>query len=210
MLECATVGGSADGFGFWTAAEATLNARFDGGQVTSDGGLPWVARAEAALGVCAALAACVPEWRRGPVRHSLGALVRQRVFQIACGYEDQNDADTLRADPLLKLACGRLPDSGADLASQPAFSRLENAPNGPACYRLALALLGVYLRERERPGRPRRILLDLDGTDDPTHGDQEGTAYHGYFGQHMYYPLLVFDGQTDQLVTAVLRPGNAH
>jgi hypothetical protein len=187
-----------------------LEASFDGGRLTSDGGVPWLGEAEAALGVCAALGALVPEWRRGPVRHSLGALVRQRVFQIACGYEDQNDADTLRADPLLKLACGRLPESGADLASQPTFSRLENAPNGPACYRLALALLDVYLRERERPGRPRRILLDFDGTDDPTHGDQEGTAYHGYFGQHMYYPLLVFDGQTDQLVTAVLRPGNAH
>jgi hypothetical protein len=187
-----------------------LVASFDGGRLTSDGGVPWLGEAEAALGVCAAFGALVPEWRRGPVRHSLEALVRQRVFQIACGYEDQNDADTLRTDPLLKLVCGRLPESGADLASQPTFSRLENAPNGPACYRLALALLDVYLRERERTGRPRRVLLDFDGTDDPTHGDQEGTAYHGYFGQHMYYPLLVFDGQTDQLVTAVLRPGNAH
>ncbi len=140
----------------------------------------------------------------------LEALVRQRVFQIACGYEDQDDADTLRTDPLLKLVCGRLPESGADLASQPTFSRLENAPNGPACYRLARALLAVYLQERERTGIPRRILLDVDGTDDPTHGHQEGTAYHGYYRQHMYHPLLVFDGETDHLLTAVLRPGNAH
>jgi Transposase DDE domain group 1 len=187
-----------------------LEASFDGGRLTSDGGLPWLGEAEATLGLCAAFGALVPEWRRGPVRHSLATLVRQRVFQIACGYEDQNDANTLRTDPLLKLVCGRLPESGADLASQPTFSRLENASNGPACYRLARALLAVYLQERERTGAPRRILLDFDGTDDPTHGDQEGAAYHGYYRQHMYHPLLVFDGETDHLITAVLRPGNAH
>jgi hypothetical protein len=187
-----------------------LEASFDGGRLTSDGGLPWVGEAEAVLGVCRALAAAVPEWRRGPVRHSLEALVRQRVFQIACGYEDQNDATALRRDPLLKLVCGRLPETEADLASQPTFSRLENAVRATSCYRLAVALGTVYLQERERRGAPARVLLDLDGTADPTHGDQEGTAYHGYFRQHMYHPVLVFDGDTDQLVTAVLRPGNAH
>lgn len=200
-------------FRFALPAPLALEVRFDGGRLTSDGGLPWLSEADTVVGVCAAFGALVPEWRRGPVRHSLETLVRQRVFQIACGYEDQNDAATLRLDPLLKLVCGRLPETGTALASQPTFSRLENAPNGPACYRLALALLTVYLRERERiaPTRvPRRILLDFDGTADPTHGDQEGSAYHGYYGQHMYHPLLVFDGDTDQLITAVLRPGNAH
>jgi hypothetical protein len=188
----------------------TLEAAFDGGRLTSDGGLPWLAEAEEAIGVCRALAACVPEWRRGPVRHPLEALVRQRVFQIACGYEDQDDADTLRTDPLLKLVCGRRPESEADLASQPTLSRLENAVNRRACRRLAHALLAVYLRARERAGRPRHLLLDIDSTDDPTHGDQEGSKYHGYYGQHMYHPLLFFDGHTDHLITALLRPGNAH
>ena len=190
-----------------------LEACFDGGRVTSDGGLAWVHEADTALGVCAAFGALVPEWRRGPVRHTRETLVRQRVFQIACGYADQNDAATLRTDPLLKLVCGRLPETGRDLASQPTFSRLENAVRPRDCYRLARALFEVYLRERTRltpTGRPRRVLLDLDGTDDPTHGDQQGSAYHGYYGQHMYFPLLVFDGDTNQLVTAVLRPGNAH
>jgi hypothetical protein len=172
-----------------------------------------VGEADAALGLCGALAAVLPEWRRGPVRHALETLVRQRVFQIACGYADQDDADALRTDPLLKLVCGRLPQTGRDLASQPTFSRLENAVRPRDCYRLALVLLDAYLRERSRlapTGRPRRVLLDLDGTDDPTHGGQEGSAYHGYYGQHMYFPLLVFDGDTNQLVAAVLRPGNAH
>jgi hypothetical protein len=140
----------------------------------------------------------------------LAALIRQRVFQIACGYEDQDDADTLRTDPLLKLVCGQLPETGHDLASQPTFSRLENAVDRRTCYRLAVALGEVYLRERERDGIPTRIILDLDGTDDPTHGQQEGSAYHGYYRQHMLHPLLIFDGETGQLITVVLRPGNTH
>jgi hypothetical protein len=208
---------------FAVPAVLPLEARFDGGRLTSDGGLPWLSEAEAVLGLCGALAAVLPEWRRrvASVRHPLAVLVRQRVFQIACGYEDQNDADPLRTDPLLKLVCGRLPETGPDLASQPTFSRLENAVRAATCVRLAWALGEVYLTERERLARmpgawyepggvPRHILLDLDGTDDPTHGDQEGTAYHGYYGQHRYFPLLVFDGDTNQLLTAVLRPGNAH
>lgn len=202
---------------FRTSTALPLEVCFDGGRLTSDGGLAWLGEAEAALGLCAAFGALIPEWRRGPVRHALETLVRQRVCQIACGYADQNDADTLRSDPLLKLVCGRLPESGRELASQPTFSRLENAVRPRDCYRLAGALLEVYLRERERVGGrlapggwPRRILLDADGTDDPTHGDQEGAAYHGYYQQHMYFPLLIFDGDTGQLVTAVLRPGTAH
>jgi DDE family transposase len=194
----------------FATAPLPLAATFDGGRLTSDGGLPWLAEAEAALGLCAAFAAAIPEWRHGAVQHSLATLVRQRVFQIACGYEDQDDADTLRHDPLLKLVCGRLPDSGAGLASQPTFSRLENAVTRQACYRLAATVVELYVRERGRAGRPARLVLDLDSTDDPTHGQQEGTAYHAHYRQHMYHPLLLFDGETGQLITAVVRPGNAH
>jgi hypothetical protein len=195
---------------FPVSASLPLEASFDGGRLTSDGGLPWLDQAERVLGLCATFAAGLPEWRRGPVRHSREMLVRQRVFQIACGYEDQDDADTLRSDPLLKLVCGQLPETGRDLASQPTFSRLENAVDGRSCYRLALALGQIYLRERERDGIPTRIILDIDSTDDPTHGAQEGSAYHGYYRQHMLHPLLVFDGDTHHLITAVLRRGNAH
>lgn len=195
---------------FVTGTGLPLLAAFDGGRLTSDGGLPWLAEADAALRLCESLSSCIPDWRRGPVHHPLVTLLRQRILQIACGYEDQDDADTLRTDPLLKLVCGRLPDSGADLASQPTLSRLENAITRPTLERLATVLVELYVRERGRNGPPHHILLDLDGTDDPAHGQQEGVRYHGYYRQHMYHPLLVFDGDTGHLITAVLRPGTAH
>lgn len=195
---------------FDTRTGLALEAAFDGGRLTSDGGLVWLAEVDAALGVCERLAQHVPEWRGARVRHALVELVRQRVYQIACGYEDQDDADSLRSDPLLKLVCGRLPETGADLASQPTRSRLENAPTARACYRMAVALGELYIAQRGKDGAPQHILLDVDSTDDPTHGDQEGSAYHGYYAQHMYHPLLIFDGDTGQLVTAVLRAGNRH
>jgi xanthine/CO dehydrogenase XdhC/CoxF family maturation factor len=194
---------------FESRAGVPVQAAFDAGRLTSDGGLVWLAEADRSLGVCDAVAACIPEWRHRPL-HSLPTLVRQRIFQIACGYADQNDADTLRSDPLLKLVCGRLPESGTDLASQPTLSRLENRVDRHVCEALAEALVRVYVRQRQRDGRPAHLILDLDGTDDPVHGQQEGGAYHGFYREHMYHPLLVFDGQTDQLICAVLRPGNCH
>lgn len=187
-----------------------LDVDFLGGRLTSDGGLPWLADADATLGLTETLAAMIPDWRTRRGHHDVRTLLAQRILQIACGYEDQNDANTLRTDPLLKQACGRLPLTGPALASQPTFSRLENAIGPRTCYRLAQALGQVYLQERERRGPPTHLVLDLDSTDDPTHGDQEGSAYHGYYQQHMYHPLLVFDGTTNQLITAVLRPGTVH
>lgn len=205
MHECAT--GS---IAFRGRACLPLDVDFLGGQFTTDGGLAWLAEADEALGLCSALAAVIPDWRTRRGRHDLATLIAQRVYQIACGYEDQDDADTLRHDPLLKQVCGRLPETGTDLASQPTFSRLENAVSARTCYRLAQALGAIYLAERERHGVPTHLVLDLDGTDDPTHGEQEGSAYHGYYRQHMFHPLLVFDADTDQLITAVLRPGTVH
>jgi hypothetical protein len=195
---------------FQTPAPLPLEAAFDGGRITSDGGLLWLAETDRELGLCEAIAENVPEWRARPAKHSLSALVRQRVYQIACGYEDQNDANALRRDPLLKLVLGRLPETAPDLASQPTLSRLENAPGPRECLSIARALVGLYVKERGKDGAPPRVLLDLDSTDDPTHGEQEGSRYHGYYRQHMYHPLLVFDGETNQLVAAVLRPGNSH
>ncbi|HEX5701342.1 MAG TPA: IS1380 family transposase [Rubrobacter sp.] len=205
MTDCATTG-----MHFGTQTALALEAAFDGGRITSDGGLVWLAEADSELGLCQAISEHVPEWRKRRGRHSLESLVRQRVFQMACGYEDQDDADFLREDPLLKLSCGSLPQSGADLASQPTLSRLENAATRSSCHRIAEALFELYLSERASGGAPRKVLLDLDSTADPTHGEQEGSYYHGYYRQHIYHPLLVFDGESGHLICALLRAGNTH
>lgn len=191
-------------------AALALETAFDGGRITSDGGLSWLRKTDDDLGLCEELASQMPEWRDRRPRHPLRELIRQRVYQIACGYEDQNDSDFLRADPLLKLVCGSLPETGADLASQPTICRMENAATPRACYRMARALVELYAAERGKDGAPVKVLLDFDATADPTHGDQEESYYHGYFKEHIYHPLLVFDGETGQLITAVLRPGNSH
>ena len=162
------------------------------------------------LGLCEAVSEHVPEWRKRKATHSLASLLRQRVLQIACGYEDQNDSDSLREDPLFKLSCGSLPQSGAALASQPTISRLENAPTRRSCHRMAEAIFELYLKERAKGGAPKKVLLDFDSTEDPTHGDQEGSYYHGYYKQHIYHPLLVFDGESGHLICALLRAGNTH
>lgn len=195
---------------FETEATLALEAAFDGGRITSEGGLVWLCKMDSEMGLCEAISEHVPEWRRRKGRHSLASLVKQRVFQIACGYEDQNDADFLRSDPLLKLVCGSLPESGQDLASQPTICRMENAVSARACYRIAEALGELYIASRGKDGAPKTILLDFDATADPTHGDQEHSYYHGYFEEHIYHPLLVFDGDTGQLITALLRAGNTH
>jgi DDE family transposase len=195
---------------FETQTALALEAAFDGGRITSDGGLVWLAELDEELGLCQKMAKHVPEWRKRRGHHPLAALMRQRVFQIACGYEDQNDSNSLREDPLLKLVCGSLPETGTNLASQPTISRLENAATARSCYRMAEALLELYLTERGKDGAPKKVLLDFDATDDPTHGEQEESYYHGYYKEHIYHPLVVFDGDTGQLITAVLRAGNTH
>jgi len=195
---------------FETETALALEATFDGGRITSDGGLVWLSQMDSQLGLCAAISECVPEWRKRKGRHALASLVRQRVYQIACGYEAQNDSDSMREDPLLKLSCGSMPESGSDLASQPTISRMENAATRRSCHQIAEVLFELYLNEREKDGAPEKVLLDFDATADPTHGEQEGSFYHGYYQQHIYHPLLVFDGESGHLLTALLRAGNTH
>jgi hypothetical protein len=205
MSDCAT-----NEMRFETQAALTLEATFDGGRITSDGGLLWLAEVDSEMGLCEAVSECVPEWRTRKGRHSLLSLVRQRVFQIACGYEDQNDSDFLREDPLLKLSCGSLPESGSDLASQPTICRMENAATARSCRQIAEVLFERYLNERGKDGAPEKVLLDFDATADPVHGEQQHSYYHGYYGQHIYHPLVVFDGESGHLITALLRAGNTH
>jgi hypothetical protein len=182
-----------------------LNARFDATPLTSDGGTPLLAALDKKLGLVDSMVSALKDRRDSRYTdHSLADLIRQRVFQISLGYEDCNDADTLRHDPVLKASCGRDPVLDPDLASQPTLSRLENSIGPKACYRLAESLFQVYLAGH--PERPKEIVLDLDLTDDPTHGQQELSFFHGYYDSHVYLPLLVFDGE-GELLTAVLLPG---
>jgi hypothetical protein len=165
------------------------------------------------LGLTRRLMGCLVDRREpGKVQHDLLSLLRQRIYQIACGYEDCNDADHLRADPALKLAVGRAP-SEDDLASQPTLSRLENTMGWRECWRLSEALLDCYLA-RYRGDPPTRLVLDVDATDDETHGDQQFAFFHGYYDEHCYLPLLVFaqaEGKGEQdLIASLLRPGNVH
>jgi hypothetical protein len=174
-----------------------------------DGGLTWLAEADRELSLCEAITSHVPEWRGPSVRHPLVRLVRQRVFQIACGYEDQNDSNTLRNDPLLKLACGSLPETEANLASQATISRFENAPDGLAC--ASLGRSGSSTCESgARAELPRGSSWNSTRATILPTATTGGAFYHGFYVEHIYHPLHVFDGQTGQLITAGLRAGNTH
>jgi hypothetical protein len=185
---------------------------FDGGDISSDGGVILLAKAEDQVGVIGRLASVLGD-DRDPrkVRHSTEEMLRQRVFQIACGYEDCNDADDLRSDPAFKTAVGRLPGSAPDLASQPTLSRLENSVGAGELYRMSEALIDLFVAGRRRA--PRWVVLDVDATDDETHGQQQLSGFHGFYDEHCYLPLVVTaraDGGPDELLATVLRPGRSH
>jgi hypothetical protein len=196
--------------------ERPVVAQFDQSQGSSDGGAVLLKAADRELGLTAALAACLKDERQeGKVRHELDELLTQRVMAIACGYEDANDAARLASDPVHKLLVGRDPMQGEDLASQPTLSRFENSPDRKELFRMAEALADTVIeRHRERlQGRARLITLDLDPTDDPTHGAQQQTFFNWHYDTYCYLPVvgfLTFDQEVEQyLVAAVLRPGNA-
>jgi hypothetical protein len=191
-------------------------AKFDQRQGSSDGGAILLKAAGRRLGLTAALTACLEDERQpGKVRHELSELLTQRILAIACGYEDANDAARLASDPIHKLLVGRDPVNGADLASQPTLSRFENSPNRKELFRVAEALADRVIERHGRRlhGRARRITIDLDPTDDPTHGHQQLTFFNTHYDTYCYLPavaFLTFDNESDQyLVAAVLRPGNA-
>jgi len=184
-------------------------AAFDGGKITSDGGSLLLREIDERVGVIDSFNQALVDPRDpAKIRHQQFDLLRQRVLAIALGYEDTNDHNTLRFDPALKTAVGRAPDSAADLASQPTFSRLENRVDGRQVVRLSRQLVEGYISAH--PGHRTLIVLDIDSTDDATHGRQQLSMFHGYYDQHMYHPLLVFDGVTGYPLAAVLRPGNSH
>jgi hypothetical protein len=193
-----------------------LLARFEQPDSSSDAGAVLVRAADERLGLTRALAGALVDRRQGgKVQHSLHDVLRQRTFGIACGYEDANDAARLRFDPTQKLLLDRDPLSGQDLASQPTLSRFENGVGARESLRMAVALADCVIERHRRRlgGRVQRVTIDLDGTDDPTHGQQQGALWNGHYGGFCYLPLLgtlQFGGEREQyLFTALLRPGNA-
>ena len=195
--------------------EKPVVAQFDQEQASSDGGAILLKGADRRLGLIQALAGTLVDRRQASkVQHELEDLVAQRIYAIACGYADGNDAARLVEDPIQKMLVGRDPVEGHPLASQPTLSRFENAVGPRSLYHLGTALAeAVVERHRRRlRGRARRITLDLDATDDPTHGAQQLSFFHGYYDTWCYLPLLgflSFDKEPEQyLFTAVLRPGN--
>jgi hypothetical protein len=185
-----------------------LKVAFDAPHISSDGGALFLRQMDDRLGLSERLAPLLPDERNArKVKHDRREQMRQRLYQIALGYADCNDADRLRHDPLLKSVCDRTPHAEG-LSSQPTLSRLENAVDA----RTLRVLLGEIEEQyvRSFPEAPAVIVLDIDSTDDPTHGQQQLSFFHKYYDQHMYHPLLIFDGERGQLVSAVLRPGNAH
>jgi hypothetical protein len=191
-------------------------AMFDRDHGSSDGGAILLKAIDERLRLTQRLAGCLVEWRKpGKIAHELVELFRQRVFALACGYPDSNDAARLAEDPVHKMLVGRDPVAGAALASQPTLSRFENGVSQKTLFRMGEALADTVIeRHRKRlRGKARRITIDLDPTEDPAHGQQQLSFFNGHYDSNCYLPVcgfFGFDQEPDQfLFTAVLRPGNA-
>jgi hypothetical protein len=186
-----------------------LVADFKGGEISSDTGLLAVRQLDERLGWLAEAASLINDPRRQDrTELDILSLLRQRVFALVGGYEDQNDHDRMRSDPVLKLTCDRGPEDDP-LASQPTLSRFENWPSAREVARLNRLLVKHYIALHRRC-RPAEMILDVDPTDDPCHGAQQMALFNGFYDQYMYLPLLVFDRGSGMLLGVRLRAGNAH
>lgn len=201
---------------FQEIADKPVVVRCDQQNGSSDGGAVLLKAAEKHYGLMARLADCLPDQRQpGKIDHSLEELLAQRIYSIGCGYPDANDSARLSSDPVHKLLLNRDPLYGLDLASQPTLSRFENSVGPKQLYRMAEVLAETVIRRHaQRLGRKvRQITLDLDPTDDPTHGAQQLALFNGYYDTYCYLPVLGFiqfnKEAESYLFTAVLRPGNA-
>ncbi|WP_114946644.1 IS1380 family transposase [Microvirga calopogonii] len=192
-------------FPFPAVGRKKITAAFDGGRLSSDGGVMLLAQAERRLGIAERLARIIPD-RRDPSRvtHAIPDMIRARIFAIACGYEDCNDFGPLRADPAFKLACERLPETGTDLASQPTLSRLENAPTIRDAIRLSYALVDQWMDSYATP--PDGVVLDIDDTCDVVHGHQQLSLFNAHYDERCFLPIHVYDS-TGRPVAVVLRSG---
>jgi hypothetical protein len=183
-----------------------VTAAFDGGRITSDGGVALLCLAERRLGIADKLAAAIVDPRNpAQITHSIADMLRARMFAIACGYEDANDLASLRQDPAFKLACGRLPDTGDDLCSQPTMSRLENLPTRSDLRAMLGVMVDLYCASYATA--PRAVTLDIDDTVDVVYGKQQLSFFNAHDDAYCFKPIHVYDTAQNRPVLMLLRPG---
>lgn len=179
---------------------------FHGGQLTSDAGLLLLREVDQHLGLVDALVKVIPDTRDARyTEHSTKELLLQRIGQIISGYEDANDCNQLRHDPIFKMFAGRLPESEGALASQPTMCRFENRVSRKMLYQVALVLLKQFVASYDAP--PALIVLDLDDTEDRVYGNQQLALFNNYYKERCYMPLHVYEGLSGKLITTILKPG---
>jgi len=179
---------------------------FDGGMLSSDAGVLLLRGVEQRLSIATRLAACLTD-HRDPNRidHTLVEMLRLRMFAIAAGYEDGDDCDALRHDPMFKMALGRGPETGAPLCSQPTMSRLENAPSKIEIARLMGAMIDQFCASYRRP--PSSIVLDIDDTFDAVHGRQQMSLFNAHYDERCFLPIHIYEGSSGKPVAMILREG---
>ena len=189
-----------------TVAHKAMQIRFDGGRLTSDAGVLVLAEIERRLRIAERLARCILDPRApGRVHHGIAEMIRFRILLIAAGYPDANDCDALRTDPAFKMAVGRLPESGANLCSQPTMSRLENLPTPTALKRMMASMVELFCDSFGTAPRP--IVLDIDNTEDRAHGRQQLARFHARYNSRCFLPIHIYEAITGKPVAVILRPG---
>lgn len=184
-----------------------VDIEFSAPDISSDGGLLLLRQAEDSIGVCEMLAGLVPDRRDARrIRHHRVEQMEQRVFQICMGYEDCNDATWLRKSPLWKTVMGLTPESEEGLSSQPTLSRFENSVDEQTVEVMHFALMADFVRRL--PEDIECLVLDLDSSAVEGFGEQQELFYNGFHDAHIFHPLMIIDGESGQLITAMLRPGN--
>jgi len=193
-------------FTFPAVSRKKVSAAFDGGMLSSDGGVLLLRNVEKQLGLAHRISGCLKD-RRDPdlIKHTVEEMLRLRMLAIAAGYEDANDFDRLRYDPIFKMAAGRSPADGEPLCSQPTLSRLENAPSRTQLGRMMLAMIDQFCSSYSRA--PKSIVLDIDDTLDAVHGNQQLSLFNAHYDERCFLPIHIYEGTTGKPVAMILREG---
>jgi len=193
-------------FTFPAVSRKKVSAAFDGGMLSSDGGVLLLRNVEKQLGLAHRISGCLKD-RRDPdlIKHTVEEMLRLRMLAIAAGYEDANDFDRLRYDPIFKMAAGRSPADGEPLCSQPTLSRLENAPSRTQLGRMMLAMIDQFCSSYSRA--PKSIVLDIDDTLDAVHGNQQLSLFNAHYDERCFLPIHIYEGNSGKPVAMILRSG---